>query len=73
MEFRQENGWLDFRRSLMIGPENRIALIFLVEQDNGDSYGHVCVLQTDGKIRAITNGKFEVTKLMKWDFESNQM
>lgn len=73
IEFRQENGWLDFRGSPMIGPENQIALIYPTEQDDGDSYGHVCVLQTNGKLRAMTDGKFEVTKLIKWDFKSNYM
>lgn len=73
MEFHQENGWLDFRESLIFGPDNQIALIYPTEHNDGDSYRHINVIQKDGKLRAITNGKIEVTKLIKWDFKSNSM
>ncbi|XP_025191243.1 venom dipeptidyl peptidase 4-like isoform X2 [Melanaphis sacchari] len=70
MEFQQENGWLNFRQSIIINPVNLIALIYPIEQDDGDMYKHVCVI-SNGKIMPITTGKFEVDKLIKWDFELN--
>ncbi|XP_060847595.1 venom dipeptidyl peptidase 4-like [Rhopalosiphum padi] len=70
MEFRQENGWLNFRQSFFINPVNQIALIYPIEQDDGDMYRHVCVISS-GKVMPITTGKFEVDKLIKWDFELN--
>jgi len=72
MEFRQENGWLNFRQSFFINPVNQIALIYPIEQDDGDMYRHVCVISS-GKVMPITTGKFEVDKLIKWDFELNYM
>ncbi|XP_016661848.1 venom dipeptidyl peptidase 4 isoform X1 [Acyrthosiphon pisum] len=70
MEFRQKNGWLNFQQSLVINPQYQIALIYPTEQDDGDMYRHVCVISS-GKIMPITTGKFEVDKLIKWDFELN--
>lgn len=72
MEFRQENGWLNFQQSLVINPQYQIALIYPTEQDDDDMYRHVCVISS-GKIMPITTGKFEVVKLIKWDFELNYM
>lgn len=72
IEFRQENGWLNFRRSLLINPKYQIALIYPIEQDDGDSYRHVCVI-SNGEIQPITTGKFEVDQIIKWDFEFNYM
>lgn len=73
MEFGQENGWLEFHRSLCIGPGHRVALIYRTEQNDRDTYGHVCVIERDGERRPITSGKFEVTRLVKWDLETNYM
>lgn len=73
MEFHQENGWIDFRQSLLVNPKHHVALIYPTEQDDGDLYGHVCVIQSKGKLWPLTKGKFEVIKLLKWDFESNYM
>lgn len=70
MEFQQKNGWLNFRQSFLINPENQIALLYPTEQDDGDMYRHVCVISS-GKIMPITIGKFEVDQLIKWDFELN--
>jgi len=72
MEFRQKNGWLNFHQSLIINPQHQIALIYPIEQDDGDMYRHVCVI-SNGKVMPITTGKFEVDKLIKWDFELNYM
>lgn len=72
MEFKQENGWLNFQQSIVINSEYQIALIYPTEQDDGDMYRHVCVISS-GKIIPITIGKFEVDKLIKWDFELNYM
>ncbi|VVC36524.1 Dipeptidylpeptidase IV, N-terminal domain,Peptidase S9, prolyl oligopeptidase, catalytic [Cinara cedri] len=71
MEFLQENGWLNFRRSILIDSEQQVALVYPTEQTNGDSYGHVTVIQTNGEMKTLTDGKFEVTKLVKWNSETN--
>lgn len=73
MEFDQENGWLDFRQKILINPQQMVALIHHTKQDDDDFYGHVCVIQNNGKLLPVTGGKFEVTKLIKWDDESNFM
>ncbi|KAE9529069.1 hypothetical protein AGLY_012023 [Aphis glycines] len=70
MQFEQKNGWLNFRQSLIVNSVDQIALIYPLEQDDGDMYRHVCVI-SNGKIMPITTGKFEVDKLIKWDFELN--
>ena len=72
MEFRQENGWLNFQQSLVVNPEYQIALLYPILQDNGDMYRHVCIISS-GKIIPITTGKFEVDELIRWDFELNYM
>jgi len=56
----------------VINPQYQIALIYPTEQDDDDMYRHVCVISS-GKIMPITTGKFEVVKLIKWDFELNYM
>lgn len=43
------------------------------EQLDGDSYGHVNVIQTNGKLKSVTDGKFEVTEIMKWDADTDYM
>lgn len=73
MEFHQEDGWLDFRQTILINPQQRVALIHHTKQDDNDFYGHVCVIQNNGELLPVTSGKFEVTKLIKWDYESNFM
>lgn len=73
MEFSQENGWLQFYKSLLVHPDHYVALIYRTKQDDGDTYGHLCVIQPDGEMKPITSGKFEVTRLIKWDFETNYL
>lgn len=73
MEFGQENGWLDFHGPVLVDPENRVAVIYATEQDNGDTYGHVCLIQGDDEPAPLTSGKFEVTRLVKWDFGTDEM
>lgn len=73
MEFNQENGWLDFRKSILINREHWVALVKPVEQEDGDSYGHACIIKTNGELRPITNGHYEVIKLIRWDFEANYL
>lgn len=73
MEFEQENGWLNFQGSLLLGPEHQIALIYPIEQEDGDYYRHVCLIKEDGKPKPLTTGYYEVTKLLKWDFKNNEM
>lgn len=72
MEFEQENGWLNFHGSMLLGPEHQVALIYPIEQENGDFYKHVCLFK-DGVPNALTGGYYEVTKLLKWDFKNNEM
>lgn len=73
MEFFQENGYLDFNQSFLINPNHQVALIYPIEQDDGDSFKHISVSQSKGQLRSITNGKYEVTELIKWDFDLNYM
>lgn len=73
MEFEQENGWLDFHDSLLLSPEHQVVLIYPTEQDNGDLYRHVCLINEDGIPQPLTTGEFDVTQLIKWDFKTDYM
>lgn len=73
MEFNQENGWLNFRKSFFVNQEHSVTLIYPVEQENEDSYGHACIINTKGELLPITSGYYEVTKLIKWDFDSSYL
>lgn len=73
MEFEQENGWLDFHGSLLLGPKDQVAIIYPTEQENGDFYRHVCLILEDGVLKPLTKGYYDVTQLIKWDFENNEM
>lgn len=73
MEFEQENGWLNFHGSMLIGPEHQIALIYPTEQEDGDYYRHVCLINDDGVPTPLTSGYYEVTKLLKWDVVEDEM
>jgi len=69
--FSQSGGWLDFTHIPLIGNEHRLALLYPVKQSNGDNFKHIVVVEPDGKLTPITNGKFEILELLKWDIQSN--
>ncbi|XP_022174012.1 venom dipeptidyl peptidase 4 isoform X2 [Myzus persicae] len=69
--FGQPGGWLDFTQIPLVGDEHRLAIIYPVRQRNGDDFKHLVVVEPDGKLTAVTNGKFEVLELLKWDVRSN--
>lgn len=71
--FRQPGGWLDFTQIPLIGPENRLAIIYPVKQSDGDYFRHIVIVELDGKLIPLTSGKFEVIELLKWDKSSNYM
>lgn len=71
--FDQPGGWLDFTQIPLVGEEHRLAIIYPVRQSNGDDFKHLVVVEPDGKLTPVTNGKFEVLELLKWDVRSNYM
>lgn len=73
MEFCQKNGWLTINQSIVINREQRVAVIYPQKQVDGDTYGHVNVLEENGEMKSVTDGKFEVLKIMKWDADTNYM
>ncbi|XP_050526616.1 venom dipeptidyl peptidase 4-like isoform X2 [Daktulosphaira vitifoliae] len=67
----QNQGWLDFTQTPLVGINNSLAIIHPVKQANGEFYRHVNLVQPDGTLKALTSGSFEVIELLKWNLESN--
>ncbi|XP_025425520.1 venom dipeptidyl peptidase 4-like isoform X2 [Sipha flava] len=69
--FSQRGGWLDFTQIPLVDDKNRLAIIYPVQQFDGDMFKHIVIVESDSHLVPLTSGKFEVIELLKWDIQSN--